>query len=98
MRSYYSIVSGYGNSPFAAGPHRFEELKFRWRNSHRCDTFALFTGGLMGSFRFSTFRTSSAQPLSSTAVYPPCPPTICENLDGCASGHDGYTATGSATL
>src|SRR6058998_2195136 len=25
--------------------------------------------------------------LSSTAVYPPCPPTICENLDGCPSGH-----------
>src|SRR5947208_7454924 len=32
--------------------------------------------------------------LSSTAVYPPCPPTICENLDGCPSGHGGYTATG----
>src|SRR5439155_14631914 len=34
--------------------------------------------------------------LSSTAVYPPCPPTICENLDGCPSGHGGYTATGYA--
>src|SRR6266568_8635186 len=94
MRSYYSIVSPYGNSPFAAGPHRFEEFKFRWRNSHRCDTFPLFTGGLRGSFRFSTFRTSSAQRLSSTAVYPPCPPMRREHLNVCNIGHGGYTATG----
>src|SRR2546427_4952553 len=96
MRGYRSIVSQYGNAPFAASPYRFEESKFRSRNSSRCDTFPLFTGGLRGSFRFSIFRTSQAQRLSSTAVYPPCPRTVRENWDACNTGHGGYTATGYA--
>src|SRR5882672_10891526 len=94
MRNCYSILLGYGNSPFVAGPHRFEESKFRWRNSPRWITFFLFTGGLRGSFRFSACRTPKAQRLSSTAVYPPCPRMGRENLNGCNIGHGGYTATG----
>jgi len=85
-------VSRYGNAPFATGNCRFAEFKTLWRNSSTCDTFSLFTGGLRGSFRFSTFHASPADRFSSTAVYAPCPPTRWKFLESCSFGHDAYTA------
>jgi len=37
------------------------------------------------------------QRLSSTAVYPPCPPTSLEQLEAYEPGHGGYTALRYAT-
>jgi hypothetical protein len=36
--------------------------------------------------------------LVQTVVYPSCPPTICENLDGCTSGRGGYIPYSSPTM
>src|SRR5437899_11203953 len=69
----FPTVSGYGSSPVAVGQRPLQDRSFYSPNLLRCDTLPLFTGGLRGSFRFSTLRTSNAQRFSSTAVYPSCP-------------------------
>ena len=48
----------------------------------------------IGTVILSPIVAPAAQRLSSTAVYPPCPRMSPSSLDGCASGHGGYTATG----
>jgi hypothetical protein len=50
-----------------------------------------------GSFKLGTFLLSLKQPLtaqrlSSTAVYPPCPRVSGVSSDGLNPGHGGYTA------
>jgi len=81
----------------ASGDYAGEESHVRLRATESCVTFPVFTGGLSGSFKFSVRWPSRPQRFSSTAVYPPCPLTLSEKLDGHAFGHGGYTASGWAT-
>ena len=92
MSERCAIVPEYESS--APGVDTDGGFPFRLQESLGCVTFPLFTGGLRGSFRFSTHRASQAQRLSPTAVYPPCPRATRVNLDACEHGHGGYTATG----